>query len=249
MRYFIELAYKGTNYHGWQKQLNAPSVQQTLENALSIYLREDVSTIGAGRTDAGVHANYFIAHVDLVSPISSIPRAIYRVNSILPEDIAISGITSVSDDAHARFDALEREYKYYICNHKNPFKREFAWQYHSELNVQNMNKAASYLLNAEDFTTFSKLHSGNKTNICDVTHAHWESIDGGYIFTIRANRFLRNMVRSLVSSLVDVGRGKINTDYFKEILELKDRSLATGTAPAEGLFVNNVVYPQSVFKK
>lgn len=245
----MELSYRGTNYHGWQKQTNAPTVQETLESALFTFLRVEVSTTGAGRTDSGVHANYFVLHFDMEQKLKDIPKTIYRLNSILPNDIAIHSITPVSEDAHARFDAVERVYKYHLTTEKDPFSTDRAWFFNTELDETKMNKAAKYLLEAEDFTSFSKLHSDNRTNLCDVHEAEWVREGGRYLFTISANRFLRNMVRAIVGTLVDVGRGKISVEEFKTVLESRDRSLTSSSAPGEGLSLNDIVYPESVFKR
>lgn len=246
MRYFVELSYKGTRYNGWQIQKNAPSVQQTIQEAISTLLRETIEIVGAGRTDTGVHAAFYIAHFDAGQAIGDCEGFAYHLNSLLPEDIAVSAVYPVADDAHARFDALEREYKYYILDHKDPFRRETTWQYYVPLDIDAMNAACRHLLEAEDFTTFSKLHSNNKTNICNVMTAKWEEADGGLVFTIRADRFLRNMVRSIVGTLADVGRGKISEERFGIILNSRDRSLASGSAPARGLFLTDVTYPNEL---
>lgn len=251
MRYFLELSYKGTAYNGWQKQPDAPSVQETIEKALSALLREEITITGAGRTDTGVHAAYYTAHFDTATDIESNFRSgkdfIYHLNSILPNDIAVSNIIRVPDDAHARFDAVEREYRYHILLLKDPFRRETTWQYYIPLDIKKMNEAASYLLEAEEFTAFSKLHSANKTDICNVTHARWEEKPNGeLVFTIRSDRFLRNMVRSVVGTLVDVGRGKINAEQFAAVLRSKDRAQAGGSAPSQGLFLTDVIYKPGI---
>lgn len=339
MRYFLELSYNGSNYCGWQRQANAPSVQQTLEEALSKYLRENVEVTGAGRTDTGVHAAYYVAHFDTVAELADTTGGkdisdpfesdktsmevgvaddadskvsdgcikndrngngngkrsrskdfLYHLNSMLPGDIALHGITQVADDAHARFDATEREYTYYILPYKDPFHRDASWQYTVPLDVDAMNRAAAWLTKYDDFTSFAKLDSGNKTNICHVTTAEWRCVrermfpfpgaraallqgthDGGngkdnvngfdgsnhgfgcpagkptrpsdcIRFTIRADRFLRNMVRAIVGTLVDVGRGKISPERFREIIEARDLSLSSGGAPAQGLFLTDIKY-------
>lgn len=249
MRYFIELSYLGTSYNGWQRQKNAPSVQQTIEEALSKLLRTPTEITGAGRTDTGVHAAYYVAHFDAESPIADTETMCYRLNAVLPEDIAVSGVYAVSDNAHTRFDAVEREYKYYILRYKNPFNRRITWQYYVDLDIDAMNRSAASLTEYSDFTTFSKLHSNNKTNICSVHKALWHKENDMLIFTISADRFLRNMVRSVVGTLVDVGRGKISVEEFREIALSQDRSRASGSAPAQGLFLTDVVYPQEVFKR
>lgn len=249
MRYFAELGYKGTSYRGWQRQADSPSVQGAIEHALSTLLRAEIPITGAGRTDTGVHASYYVAHFDMPVETDDPASFLYHLNSILPHDIAIYSLTPVAEDAHARFDAVEREYKYYVARYKDPFRRDTAWIYLPHLDVESMNLAAESLLSAEDFTTFSKLHSGNKTNICKVSRAVWERTEEGLVFTIRADRFLRNMVRSIVGTLVDVGRGKISPDEFSDILASQDRSLASGSAPAQGLFLNDVRYPERIFTR
>lgn len=251
MRYFLELSYNGTAYNGWQRQLNAPSVQQALEDALSTRLRGQVAVTGAGRTDTGVHAAYYVAHFDSASPEPADGAAFaYRINAMLPHGIALHSCTAVAEGAHARFDAREREYKYYITLSKDPFRTETAWFFHGALDMDAMNRAATTLLIASEFTTFSKLHSANKTDICDVRHAGWELTPGGHlVFTIRADRFLRNMVRSIVGTLVDVGRGRLTPEDFERILAARDRSLASTSAPPQGLFLTDVKYGDGVFHR
>ncbi len=246
MRYFIELSYKGTAYHGWQIQQNAPSVQGRIEQALSALLRTPVSITGAGRTDTGVHAAYYIAHFDTVTSIKDPNSFCYHLNALLPFDIAIRRVIPVSDQAHARFDAIEREYRYYICRNKNPFTRETTWQLYLDLDIEAMNQAAGALKDFDDFTSFAKLHSANKTNICHVSHALWEQHAEQLVFTIRADRFLRNMVRAIVGTLVDVGRGRISPEDFRQIIAQRDLALCSGSAPACGLFLSNISYPKEI---
>jgi tRNA pseudouridine38-40 synthase len=243
MRYFIELSYNGANYRGWQRQRNAPSVQQTIEQALSRLLGEPVEVTGAGRTDTGVHAAYYVAHFDVAEPISGEADFLYHANSILPPDIALRRVWRVADDAHARYDATEREYTYYILQRKDPFLSGLAWQYTVPLDVDAMNEAAAKLLTVSDFTSFAKLGGGNKTNICRVSKAVWV-VDCGrtLVFTIRADRFLRNMVRAVVGTLVDVGRGKITPAQFASIVDARDLSLSSAGAPAHGLFLTDIKY-------
>lgn len=249
MRYFIELAYRGTAYNGWQIQPNAPSVQQTLQEALSKMLRESVEVVGAGRTDTGVHARYYVAHFDCAEQIDDVEKFIYHLNSILPFDIAVSRVRRVKGDAHARFDATEREYTYLITTQKDPFTLGNAWYYRytTPLSVDAMNEAAASLLRHDDFTTFAKLNSNNTTNICRVTYAVWEATESGFQFTIRSNRFLRNMIRALVGTMVDVGRGKISPAEFEELIVARDLSRASGSAPADGLYLSNVTYPEDIY--
>lgn len=255
MRYFLELSYNGANYRGWQRQKEEPSVQQTIEGALSTLLGEKIEVTGAGRTDTGVHAAYYVAHFDVGCGKVSDADFLYHANSILPPDIVLRSIRRVADDAHARYDAREREYTYYILPLKDPFRTGTAWQYTVPLDVEAMNRAAAHLPTVSDFTTFAKLHGGNKTNICRVTTARWRrdtenvaanraTVGGELVFTIRADRFLRNMVRAIVGTLVDVGRGKITPERFAEIVDARDLSLASGGAPAHGLFLTDIIYNQ-----
>ena len=243
MRYFAELSYKGTDYCGWQRQPNSPSVQQTIEEALSTILRESVEVVGAGRTDTGVHAAFYVAHFDTSRPIANPSDFVYHLNALLPEDIAFGRIYEVNSEAHARFDATEREYRYYIEPRKNPFTRATSWQLTTPLNVNAMNRAAQVLLTTEDFTTFAKLGSNNTNNICHIFRAEWIEIECGMlVFVFRANRFLRNMVRAVVGTLVDVGRGKITPEEFADIVASRNLSRSSSSAPAAGLFLTDVSY-------
>lgn len=243
MRYFAELSYKGTAYCGWQRQPNARSVQQTIEEALSTILRESVEVVGAGRTDTGVHAAFYVLHFDTSKAIDNPESFVYHLNALLPEDVAFSRIYPVADDAHARFDATQREYRYYIHTRKDPFTRATSWQLTTPLDVETMNRAAQTLLATEDFTTFAKLGSNNTNNICHIYRAEWVEIECGMlVFIFRANRFLRNMVRAVVGTLVDVGRGKITPEEFAEIVASRDLSRSSSSAPATGLFLTDVKY-------
>lgn len=244
MRYFLRLSYSGARYNGWQRQPGAPSVQQTLEETLSRLLRENIEVTGAGRTDTGVHAAYYVAHFDCPAGIDDPADFLYHANSMLPPDIALQRIVRVADDAHARFDAAEREYTYHILPFKDPFRTATAWYYSVPLDLDAMNRAAESLLRCDDFTSFAKLNSGNKTNICHISAARWQRLESGeLVFTIRADRFLRNMVRAIVGTLVDVGRGKITPERFEKIVRARDLSLSSGGAPARGLFLTGVAYP------
>ncbi len=246
MRCFMELAYDGGRYNGWQIQKNAPSVQQEIENALSTILREKTGVTGAGRTDTGVHAAFYVAHFDTSCQEADLDSLRYHLNRLLPSDIAIRRIYRTSDTAHARFDALEREYRYFMISQKDPFRERFAWEYHGKLDMEKMNRAAEFLKETDDFTTFAKLNSGNKTNICHVMNARWEEQTDGLVFIIRADRFLRNMVRAITGTLVDVGRGKITPEHFREILLARDLSLSGSSAPARGLFLYDIKYPDNI---
>lgn len=247
-RYFIYLSYDGAAYHGWQVQPNGITVQQQLEDALSILMRHPVQVVGAGRTDAGVNAALMVAHADFPAEID-VPHMIYKLNRLLPPDIAVSDIRRVRDDAHARFDATEREYTYLITTVKDPFTLGNAWyyRYSTPLSVEAMNKAAEALLRHTDFTTFAKLNSNNSTNICHVSYAQWRATEQGFEFVIRSNRFLRNMIRALVGTMVDVGRGKISPEEFEQLIIARDLSLSSGSAPAEGLFLSNVKYSENIY--
>lgn len=248
MRYFLELRYDGAAYCGWQRQPDRPTVQQTLERSLATLLREAVFLTGAGRTDTGVNASYYVAHFDCTAPIADPAQTVRKLNFLLPGDIAVGSLTPVAEDAHARFDAREREYRYFLEPRKNPFTRGSTWQYYVPLDMERMNRAASMLLAAEDFTSFAKLNSNNRTNVCHVTHARWTADERGVLrFTIRADRFLRNMVRSLVGTLVDVGRGRYTPAGFGEILRARDLSGSSAGAPAQGLFLSDIRYPEDIF--
>ena len=247
-RYFIFLTFEGTNYHGWQMQPNAITVQQTLENALILILGEKISLTGAGRTDTGVHAAIFCAHFDSYRDnIDSDKKLIFRLNNFLPDDIAIKSIKRVIPEANARFSAISRTYQYCIQKTKNPFKQQWSWHINYPLNVSLMNTACDILKKYTDFTSFSRLHSDAKTNICNISSAEWIENENEIIFSITANRFLRNMVRSIVGTMVDLGLGKISIEDFKKIIEDKDRCKAGKSAPAKGLFLTGINYPENIF--
>lgn len=248
MRYFIKLSYNGSHFHGWQTQPNAVSVQQTVETGLATILRSPIPIVGAGRTDTGVNAACMYAHFDTAYPIPDLKKTVVSLNRLLGEAIAIHEIIPVHESAHARFDAIERTYKYYVSYTKSPFASRFAWHSPTPLDIPSMNQAASILLNTKDFTSFAKLHSDAKTNICDVRCAFWEERDvawggSGIAFTISADRFLRNMVRAIVGTLVDVGRGKISIKEFNDIVLKKDRCSAGTSMPGNALFLTNIKYP------
>ena len=247
MRYFLELRYNGAAYCGWQRQPDQPSVQQTLERALSTLLREQLEVTGAGRTDTGVNASYYVAHCDVSQPVADPGRTVYKLNFLLPGDISVLGMTPVPDGAHARFDAREREYRYFIETRKNPFTRHATWQYYVPLDLERMNRAAASLLEYDDFTSFAKLNSNNRTNICRILRADWQA-DGDLLrFTIRADRFLRNMVRAVVGTLVEVGRGKLTVDGFRRVIEEKNRCSAGTSVPGHALYLTDVSYPDDLF--
>lgn len=245
MRYFIELAYNGKNYHGWQIQPDAITVQEVLEKALSTLLRKELQVVGAGRTDAGVHAKQLFAHFDF-DEIEGLSDLHFKLNSFLPKDISIQNIFRVKEDAHARFNAIEREYEYIISLRKNPFTEDFAHLIHHHPNIDLMNEAANVLLNYKDFQCFSRTNTDVKTYFCDVKKAFWKIENSQLIFTISADRFLRNMVRAIVGTLLNVGYGKTSLEEFHEILKSKNRSKAGASAPSKGLYLTKVVYPESI---
>ena len=249
MRYFLTLSYKGTAYHGWQVQDNAPTVQGMLQKALSTLLEEKIDVTGAGRTDTGVHAAYYIAHFDAGSGKPQEKNFVYHLNAMLPKDIAVSSVRPVPDDAHARFSAILREYKYYILTEKDPFKIDTAYRYPLSLDMDKMNEAAELLKGYSDFESFCKLHADNKTTICHLRDSIWEKNGSMLIYTVSADRFLRNMVRAIVGTLIDVGRGKTDVARFREIIEAKNRGAAGTSAPAHGLFLTDIHYPDTLFKR
>lgn len=250
MRYFLYLSYNGAAYSGWQTQPNAPTVQQTIEEAFATVLRTPCPILGAGRTDAGVHARQMVAHLDLASHPQEVKRIVERVNRLLPRDIALHCICAVCPEAHARFSALERTYRYYVCMEKDPFIGDQMLRLYHKLDIEQMNKAAALLPNFTDFTSFSKLHTDVKTNNCKVREAYWQPDPmgrNGYVFTITADRFLRNMVRAIVGTLFQVGKGQLDIDQFVDIIEAKDRSSAGSSAPGHALFLERVTYPEEIF--
>jgi tRNA pseudouridine38-40 synthase len=241
-RYFIHLAYNGANYNGWQTQPGLPTVQETLEKALSTLLRQPIAVVGCGRTDTGVHASDFYAHFDL-KDFKDPKELTFKLNSFLPPDIAIFAIFPVADNAHARFDATARTYQYHVSDRRLPFRQGQYCRIYFKPDIERMNEAAQVLMEYEDFTSFAKLHTQVKTNICHLTEARWDRVGEEWIFTIRSNRFLRNMVRSVTGTLLDVGRGKLSIEGLREIIEKKDRCAAGVSMPACGLFLTKVDYP------
>ncbi len=241
MRYFIEFSYNGSSFFGYQIQPNEISVQEELEKALSTILRTEIKTTGAGRTDTGVHAKKMFAHFDVESEVSE--NLVYQLNSFLSPSIGVKRIFEVKDNFHARFSATHRTYEYYISLEKNPFSENFAWQHwRRSLDVEKMNEACKILFEYEDFGSFSKVGGDNKTNICKIYHAHWEKIGNELKFTISADRFLRNMVRAIVGTMVEIGSGKLQPSDLRKIIEAKDRGVAGSSAPAHALFLVDVGY-------
>lgn len=242
MRYFIEFAYNGKNYCGWQYQPHSPSVQETLNKAISTLLRAEIDVVGAGRTDTGVHAKQMFAHFDHEGDLDNEALTL-RLNSFLPKDIVIYRIIPLHADAHARFDATSRTYEYHIHTYKDAFINEGSWYEYHPMDVDKMNEAAKVLFEFIDFKCFSKTHTDVKTFNCKITEAHWQQNGTQLVFTITADRFLRNMVRAIVGTLVNVGLGKISTDDFRKIIESRDRSAAGFSVPAHGLYLTKVIYP------
>lgn len=256
MRYFLRLAYCGAGYHGWQRQPNVRSVQQALEEALATLLGYHTPLTGAGRTDAMVNAAEMYAHFDTREPVADESRLLRSLNHLAGKDIAVFGLLPVRPDAHARFDAVSRTYRYYVSHSRSPFTRGFEWFCPSKLDYEAMNDAASLLLETEDFTSFSKLHTDVKTNICHVTYAGWApyadvfntgDATGRYVFTITADRFLRNMVRAIVGTLIEVGRGKLTKDGFARIIAARNRCSAGESMPGTPLFLHKIEYSADIF--
>ena len=245
MRYFIELSYDGSPFVGWQRQPKSDSVQSCLEVALKTLLQKPVSVVGAGRTDAGVHARQLFAHVDLDDQVDQNLK--FRLNKLLPKEIAVNSILVVADDAHARFDATGRRYSYHITTQKDPFLEKRSYYFSKSLDIELMNQAATVMLDHDDFKCFSKSRTDVKTYLCDIQQAYWEQNGSDMVFFIQANRFLRNMVRAIVGTLIEVGLKKISIDDFKSILQSRDRTKAGYSVPAHGLYLEKVYYPKHIF--
>ncbi|HEV8270462.1 MAG TPA: tRNA pseudouridine(38-40) synthase TruA [Chitinophagaceae bacterium] len=245
MRYFLEVAYKGTNYSGFQLQENANTIQAEIQKAFKIILKKELELTGSSRTDAGVHAyqNYF--HFDVESELSS--QLLYNLNAILPTDISVKNLLNVKDDAHCRFDAISREYKYHIYQKKNPFLTDKAFYFPYTLDIEAMQKAAITVKEYSDFTSFSKRNTQVKSFVCDIKESKWVIQDECFIYNVKANRFLRGMVRALTSTMLNLGRGKIDLAAFRRIIETKDCTLANFSAPAHGLFLTEVSFPTNYF--
>lgn len=242
-RYFVYFSYDGTNYHGWQVQPHDNSVQAELQKALSVILRTNIEVVGAGRTDAGVHARNMAAHFDLTEPLSDEQQLAYKLNRLLPRDISVDRVEAVADDMHARFSATRRTYHYYLHQHKDPFLRYYSFETHFALDFEKMNQAAEHLLHVDDFGAFCKSHTDVKTTLCDVMEARWiQDSEYAWHFRISANRFLRNMVRAVVGTLIEVGRGRMSIDEFDRVVEGKKRTAAGESMPGNALFLEEVAY-------
>ena len=247
-RYFIHLAYEGSRYHGYQIQPHSDSVQQTLERCLGLKLGQTVSLTGCGRTDTGVHARNYYAHFDLENAIGDLETLADQLNAFLPEDIVVYRIWPVPPESHARFDARSRTYHYYITRTKNPFHIHDAFYLYGKLDVEKMQQAANMLMDYEDFTSFSKGHTQVKTNNCKIMEAQWFERDGLLVFRIKADRFLRNMVRAIVGTLLEVGKGRMTLDEFRAVIERKDRCEAGISVPAHALFLEEIEYNPEILK-
>lgn len=248
MRYFFEIAYHGANYHGWQSQQNALGVQTVVEGVMTKIFRSPVAITGSGRTDTGVHCEQQFFHVDFSEDFDS-ALVIQKMNSFLPRDIAINSIRKVKPDASARYDAIERTYRYQITRVKNPFLQGLSWHYFKSLEIENMNKAAAFIVGEHDFECFSKVKTDVNHFICDIKKAGWVEKGDDLIFTVCANRFLRGMVRAIVGTLLDVGTGKTTQKEFVSIIQSKDRKKAGANVPALGLYLEKVKYPSGIFIK
>ena len=243
-RYFITLSYDGTRFHGWQVQPNGISVQGELQRALGLLLRQDVQVTGAGRTDAGVHARMMVAHFDLTGDPIDCAQLTYKLNKLLPQDIAVQRVEPVAADMHARFSAVARTYHYYIHTRKSPFVRHYSCELHYPLDFERMNEAARLLMGYDDFGAFCKAHADVKTTLCRVTQAEWKQTSPGeWFFVITANRFLRNMVRAVVGTLIEVGRHRLSLDDFRRVVEGRRRTDAGESMPAHALFLERIDYP------
>lgn len=242
MRYFITFSYDGTAYHGWQIQPHSVTVQEELQKALSTLMRKPMEVVGAGRTDTGVHARKMIAHFDH-DEVVDCPQLVYKLNKLLPRDIAVQHVEPVADDMHARFSAKSRTYHYYVHLDKNPFLRSYSWQVYGNPDFELMNRAARVLMEYKDFTSFSKVNTDTKTNDCTITEARWDRVgEDQWRFTVTANRFLRNMVRAIVGTLMEVGRGRMTIDQIRSVIEAKDRCRAGDSVPGNALFLVEVLY-------
>lgn len=246
-RYFMEMAYNGRNYHGWQIQPNAPTVQEVINDALFKALREKINVVGAGRTDTGVHASYFAAHFDCSDKINDTAHILHRLNRILRNDVVVYSLFEVNKEAHSRFSALSRTYHYYLKTNKTPFFNDISYRHPYAIDVDLMNQAAEVLFEYQDFTSFSKLHTDTKTNNCRIMQARWVQKDDVLVFVIQADRFLRNMVRAIVGTLLEVGRGKMTLEEFRQVIEAKDRSVAGTSVPPQALFLIDVEYSRQMF--
>lgn len=246
MRYFLFLSYRGTNYHGWQVQKNAVGIQEVINNALETVLGKSIQTIGSGRTDTGVHANEQVLHFDLDKEVYK-TDFVYKLNSLLPKDIAINRINEVKQDGHARFSAIERKYIYRITRRKNPFLQDLAYFFRKDLDLNLMNNLKDFMVEFKDFQCFSRVKTDVNNFICDIRDLEWTSKKDEIYFSVTANRFLRGMVRAIVGTMIEVGLGNCSKQNFIDIVQTKDRRNAGSAVPPHGLFLNSVSYPDEIF--
>ena len=248
-RYFLRLAYDGSCFHGWQRQPNAVTIQQTLEESMSVLLRCPITLTGAGRTDTGVHAEEYFAHFDLQQNLlpSERDKIVFKLNRFLASDIAISDLIPVTGQAHARFSAVSRSYRYCIAREKNPFRHNFTYFIYGKIDHELMNRGAELIMSYRDFTSFSKVDTDTKTNNCQIVYARWQYEESELVFTITADRFLRNMVRAIVGTLIALGTGKMSMEELKQVIEGKNRSDAGDSVPAKGLALHRIIYPPEIF--
>lgn len=247
MRYFLKLSYNGSEYHGWQRQDDVASIQQEIEEKLSIVFQSEISVTGCGRTDTGVHAKEFFAHFDVKNTIQDLGLLLHKLNTMLSTSIAIQEIIPTTHEAHARFDATKRSYEYRITRAKNPFEHKTAYRFNIPLNLELMNKAGKLMLGKKDFGCFCKANADNFTNICTVYEANWKQENDLIVFKITANRFLRNMVRAVVGTMLEIGEEKMELEGFQQVLDSKDRTAAGRSVPACGLYLTKVEYPPELF--
>ena len=248
MRYFIYFSFNGKHYHGWQKQKNSLTVQEKIEESLSVLLKDKILVTGAGRTDAGVHAKQMVAHFDFNEHFENSNKLVFKLNQFLSNDISVKSLKSVKNNAHARFDAISRTYEYHISRDKDVFSEEYSYHLNYSLNKKKINKAIKIIINNKDFKCFTKSKTNVTNYICNIIDSKWMEFDKKYVFKITANRFLRNMVRSIVGTLIDVGLEKTSIDDFIEIIMSKNRSMAGYSVPAKGLFLTKISYPEEIFK-
>ena len=248
MRYFIYFSFNGKHYHGWQKQKNSLTVQEKIEESLSVLLKDKIFVTGAGRTDAGVHAKQMVAHFDFNEHFENSNKLVFKLNQFLSNDISVKSLKSVKNNAHARFDAISRTYEYHISRDKDVFSEEYSYHLNYSLNKKKINEAIKIIINNKNFKCFTKSKTNVTNYICNIIDSKWMEFDKKYVFKITANRFLRNMVRSIVGTLIDVGLEKTSIDDFIEIIMSKNRSMAGYSVPAKGLFLTKISYPEEIFK-
>jgi len=246
MRFLVQLSYNGTGFHGWQRQNNAPSIQQEIEEKFSTVFQTEIAIVGCGRTDTGVHASQYFAHFEFDTEFNLKDLA-HKLNSMLPVGIAIQGVSPITDDGHARFSATKRSYEYRITKVKDPFAADLAYRFNIPLNIELMNKACAMMLGEKDFGCFCKANTDNYTNLCNVSEAKWTEKDQMLIFNISANRFLRNMVRAIVGTMLEIGQGRMSLEEFQTVLDSKDRTYAGPSVPPHGLYLTAVQYPSEIF--